>query len=179
MRGGDAAALPHKRMTGSMRVLAAVWLLVLFDPLWLFASWGMQPILRLNTVAFSLLLVVVVNGMMTNRLWQRRWTSFAPMIVFTLTCIPGYFVAVNTGFARNGIKVFFFWWLLIVATVAMVGTAQRAEQLLRLYGVQFLWWVIWGGPAALVGWGWRGSRTRRAARCMCGCLGTWSSSLRS
>lgn len=151
-RNAESASLPRERMTGPLRILAALWLLMLFDVQWLLASLGMGPILRITTILMGLLGLVLVMGVQTTPAWSRRWTWFAPLLALALSGIPSYLVAVNTGFARDGVKVYLLWWLLCVATATMVGTTQRAEQIVKLYGLQFIWWVAWGGTAALVPW---------------------------
>lgn len=141
-----------ERMTGPLLLLMSLWVVLLFDPQWLLASRGLAPALRITTLLMGALLLTLALGVPSNPAWQRRWTWFPPFFAFIFAIMPSYFVAVNTGWVRRGLKETLLFWLFAVGTVALIATAKRAEQLLRLYGYQFLWWVAWGGTKALVDW---------------------------
>ena len=148
-----SAVMRHPRMTwpGPMSLLFGLWILILTDVHWFIASFAGSPVLRIVTIGFVALLVTLLAGL-SRASWQRRFTPYAPFLLYAISSLPMILFAENTGFARTGAKTLFLWWIFIVGTVVMVDSARRAELLLRIYGLHFLWWAVWAGPKAVIGW---------------------------
>jgi O-antigen ligase len=149
---GPSATVVEERSGGPWKLLLAVWTLALFDPQWWLASLGLQPILRVTTLLFGSLMLVMLLGVPSNPSWSRRWLWYPPFLCFVLSILPMIPFAVNTGFVRTGAKTMFFWWIFITATIAIVPSVRRAETLLKMYGVQFLWFMFWGRWVGVVPW---------------------------
>lgn len=152
-RGGAAYAPAREpRLTGPQKLLAGLWILILFDPQWLLAAYGLSPALKLPVLLFALLLLTLILGVPVTRAWSKRWIWFAPFLAYIACGAVTLPWAGNNGYARQALQLLLLYWTLIVATVALTDSVKRIEQLLYLYGFQFLWWGLWASMTGLVYW---------------------------
>jgi O-antigen ligase len=152
--GSQAWAVPLAGVTGepaarwSMLQLyvLGLWVLVLFDPQWLIASFG--PTSHLPIVPF------LIAAVLPLALWRRPprdW--FAPML-----CYLGYQVvsvpfAHNASYALAVVKVQFLYYALALGTLVAVTRARQALTfVLLLVLAQYVWWAAHGAAFGYVRW---------------------------
>lgn len=135
-----------------LRLLFALWVIILFDPQWFVASLGPNFFLKIPALLFASLLLTLTFGVPGIASWKRRWTWYPPFLLYIAVGLVTLPWTLNNGFARGALQISILYWALIVGTVAMVDSVRRAELLLRLYGLQFVWWGMWGAAAGLVYW---------------------------
>lgn len=132
--------------------LVTLWCLVLFDVQWLFASYGLQPVLKLPTLLFFLLIGTLMLQVPGQPVWRSKWQWHGPFLLFVASAAVTLPWALNNGYARQSIQLYMLYWTLIVATLVMVDSVRRAERLFLLYGISFLWWGVWGAWRGSVPW---------------------------
>lgn len=133
-------------------MLIGLWTLVLFEFQWVAARYGVQPVLKLPTLLFLLLIIMIAIEVPSNATWRRRWQWFTPHLLLIATGIATLPVAMNRGLAVHSLKLLFLYWTLIVATVVIVNTPRRIELLAGLYGLSFIWYGLWGSWRGFVPW---------------------------
>jgi len=150
--------LPRSRVaTGrplgvALVLLAALWLVTLFDPQWLLAARGFRAGLKLPVFLFLGLVATLALSAFTVKDFGRRWTWYPPLLCFIAVAIASSAFTLNLGRSRDAVQVMLLYWVLVVGTVVLVDSARRAEQLVLAYGLQFIWWGVWGSTTGLVFW---------------------------
>ena len=158
MTGIHRRRLPRSRVvTGrplgvALVLLAALWLVTLFDPQWLLAARGFRGGLKLPVFLFLGLAATLALSAFTVKDFGRRWTWYAPLFCFIAVAIASSAFTLNLGRSRDAVQVMLLYWTLVTGTAALVDTARRAELLLLAYGLQFVWWGLWGSLTGLVYW---------------------------
>lgn len=155
--GNRAPRRPARPRTGeplsaALVLLGALWVMTILAPQWWLASHGLSPLLKLPLILYGVMMVVLVVGVPTQPAWMRNWQWHAPFLLFIVLGALAIPFTVNNGVARESLTQMFLYWLLIVATVALVPSVRRAEQLLLLFALQFVWWGFWGGTSGRVPW---------------------------
>jgi len=125
-------------------LLAALWLVTLYDPQWNLAARGYPiflklPVFLLVAVGISLAISAVsVPG------FTRRWTWYLPLLLFILVSLVSGYFAPDARYVERELTQLTVYWTLVVGAVALVDTPRRSTLLLLAYGVQFTWWGLWG-----------------------------------
>lgn len=152
-RRADVAAGPVGLPAGpAMWILAALWVLTLYDPQWWLARHGLGVLLRLPVLLFVALGLAFGLTTLVSQEVQRRWIWYWPFLAYIAVMGVTVPFAINAGYAFVGFRTMLLFWTLIVSTSLLVDTAKRAELLLVAFLLQYLWWGVWGFPIGLVAW---------------------------
>lgn len=136
----------------ALTLLLALWVVLLFDPQWYLAAYGISPALKIPVLLFAALLASLAFGIPSVPAWRRRWTWYAPYLMYILIGVVMVPFCLNNGYARQALLQSWLYWALIVGTIPLIDSARRAEWLLVVYGLQFFWWSLWGARTGQVGW---------------------------
>lgn len=135
----------------AFRLLAALWLVTLFDPQWYLTSFGIRAFLKLPLLLFLVVAATLALSALTVPSFGRRWKWYPPLLAFIGASLLGGAFAPNLIVVRDEVQVMLLLWTLVVGTIVLVDTARRAELLLFAYALQFTWWGLlgarWGGVA--------------------------------
>ena len=141
-----------RRAKPALIALFLLWTLVLYDPHWYLAAHGLTVALRAQVILYLVLAGLLLVNLFQDRASRQRWQWQLPILSFALVGALTTPFAVNNGVAREWIQEVLLFWLLIVATVALVDSPRRAERIFAMYGFSFIWWGAWGSRSGLVGW---------------------------
>lgn len=150
--GEGISPVRERRLGLPEYVLLALWVVLVTDFPWLFAAYGLSPILKLLPLLFLFLMVILAFQMPGRVAWQRRFQWNAPFLLFVLSAAVTVPWAQNQGYARGGVQMYMLFWTFMVATMVMVDSPRRAELLVCLFGASFTWWGIWGAWRGGVPW---------------------------
>jgi O-antigen ligase len=133
-------------------LLVLLWVLMLVEPQWWLASYGLSPLLRLPTVLLVVMAAVLLFGVPSKPVWNQRWQWYVPFLSFIVTGSFAIPFALNNGRVRDELTAHVLFWVLIVSTATFVRSVRKAEQLLLICGIQYLWWGLWGARNGRVFW---------------------------
>lgn len=134
------------RQPPTVLVIFFLWVLLIYEPEWWLASFGLGPLKRIPTLLFP---VVVAFALLRLRLSIINWWLVLFLVSHTVM-VP---FASNQGFAFWSFKAVLYLVALITATAAVVGDrADRVQVLLALFLFQFVWWTVHGVPGGRVMW---------------------------
>ncbi len=124
----------------------ALWFIVLFEPQWLLAYYAhMTPLLKVPTVLFALITLLSLFSM-RGGIWM--W----PFALFIIVGAIDATAALNTGYARAGVKLLYFSWIIGVAGLIAIKNYKDIYPLLLMMPLQYLWWGINGVATGAVPW---------------------------
>ena len=149
----DVYTAPRDRPLGTpAKVLLAMWIAVTFDPQWFLQSIGLKPLLKVPTLLLLWLIALLISEVPNKAAWRKSWEWNWPFLCFVLSGLVMVPFAQNNGIARAALTLYMIYWTIMVASIVLVDTAQRAEKLFLIYGFSFFWWGLWGGWRGGVPW---------------------------
>lgn len=132
-------------MSFSIFLVYTMWVLLLFQPEALIASFGAGPLRSLPTVLLPVLIGVALTK--SNR---QSWYGPMLLLLFTHTMVLPF--VTNRGYAMDPFKVMVYFSALLVASLATIDTAPKASTLITMFLFHFIWWGIHGLPRGKVPW---------------------------
>jgi O-antigen ligase len=146
------AGPPQKRASLALLLMWSLWIVVLFDPLWLLAAYGLAPLLKLRLVLFAVTALALIASCIFVPSVAKRFQWAAPMLAFITIGLVNLPFVLNRGMAFAELQQYLLYWSLMIATVALIDHARRAEKLMMMYCVAFIWFGLWGARAGMVQW---------------------------
>jgi O-antigen ligase len=146
--GARAAAPGFARaepVPASLRLVYAMWVVLLLEPEWWLATFGAGPLKRIPT-----LLVPILIGIALSRADLR--VLYWPMGLFFVSHTITLPVVTNRGYAMDAVKYVLLFYALLVASVATIDTVRKAVPVVAIFALQFVWWGLHGLPAGGVSW---------------------------
>jgi O-antigen ligase len=133
-------------------VLLALWIVLVSDFPWLFAAYGLTPVLKLLPLLLVSVMLILVFQLPVRLAWQKKFQWYAPFLLFIVSTAVTVPWALNQGYARDAAQMYLLFWVFMIATLVMVDSPRRAELLVCLFGASFIWWAIWGAWRGSVPW---------------------------
>lgn len=134
------------RLDAQQRLTLALWIIILLDPQFLIASFGLTPILRVPLVLTVLLgLSLVLKPRKGDWLW-----GILAWIVLMAIDLP---FAYNRGVAMEPFRTVILFYLVGISVVRRFQTPRSADKvLIMLCVVQYVWWGVMGVKHGQVTW---------------------------
>ncbi|MGH7620241.1 MAG: O-antigen ligase family protein [Gemmatimonadaceae bacterium] len=144
--GAISAARGKVKLTGLQWLIVVIWFILLFDPQWFVASFGLKIILRFPMVLLGVLLIAMfMEPREGDRLYGiLAWTSVAAIN------LP---FAYDRGASMPEFRSLIFYYVIGLAVIRYFRSPRVASSIIFLLLVgQYLWWGLWGLKSASVYW---------------------------
>lgn len=144
-RRGTSGVARREPMPFPLFLVYTMWVLLLLEPEWWLASFGAEPLKRIPTLLFPVVIgVILLKAGVRSQYW--------PMALFLALHVLTLPVLTNRGLAMGPTKVVLYFYVLLVASAATIDSARKALPILWIFFFQFAWWGFHGLPGGRVAW---------------------------
>jgi O-antigen ligase len=137
--------MPRVLWSPAVAFVMLLWLIIVCDPQYLLAHFGLTFMPQVTAPLFAVLLVMIVFH------WPRHWN--APLLVWFLFAAAMFPLAQNRYYAEGPTKALVLYYVLTVGTVTFIHRPRQALAIIVLYFLaQYVWWIVLGVQSGLVTW---------------------------